>query len=301
MRPTLTKQNEELATTVSLSKQDQDLIKELSRTLATIVPKQELTQVNQPEKSSSSSLQSSTCTKATDNNSSSCPRDFNKKSNSFSSNSSHKQEDLKVQYHHNKKRNAFHLNANGISSTASKNKYKNGTNKILYSTQDRKSSLSEISGTLKINGLPANFIADTGCNQTVVHERVFRRNGTINQLKLSPSNVKVTTANGEELAVTGTLNCNIEIGDTMCNTDVLVVPELSKDTLLGMEVLSTNPSTSKLIHALQNEFEDPSDEQEDDETIYQSNGKNFLIFSNHLKNKLIAFKLVAVLQSTHVH
>ena len=255
---TLSKQNEELANT--LSKQNQNLIKELSRTLATIVPKHELTQVNQPERSSNSSLQTSTCTKAADSNSSSCPRDFNTKMLN-SSNSNHKQENRQAQYRHNYNRNAFQIHANGTSSKGFNRKFENGKNKILYSTQDRKSSLSEISGTLKINGLPANFIADTGCNQTVVHERVFRRNGTMNQIKLSPSNVRVTTANGEELTVTGTLNCNIEIGDTMCNTDVLVVPELSKDTLLGMEVLSTNPSTSKLIHALQSEFNDTPVEQ----------------------------------------
>ena len=153
----------------------------------------------------------------------------------------------------------------------------NTNNKIRYSIKDDALSLNEISGTLKINGLAANFIADTGCNQTVVHERVFRRNGTMDSIQLTPSTVKVTTANGEELAVTGSFNCDIEIGNTICNTDVLVVPELSRDTLLGIEVLSTNPQTSKYIHAMQKEFSLPQIESNGiTETVVKLNNQETL-------------------------
>ena len=256
---TLVKETQDLKNT--LAKQNQDFMHDLTRTLVDIVPK-----LNTPTQAASSHPtypQAYSVPPKIDNVNNSTPPLERRNNQSHTQNSqSHyhdrnpnRIQDVRQYQQSQQHRNAFNLNVQNNTSTNHLTGLKRvDQKKIWYNTKDNKKSVSQIAGALKINGAPARFIADTGCNQTVVHERVFRRNGQMDDLQLTPSSVIVTTANGDELAVSGMLNCNIEIGDTICNTDVIVVPELSQDTLLGIEILSTNPHTSEFIQSLQDKF-----------------------------------------------
>lgn len=88
----------------------------------------------------------------------------------------------------------------------------------------------------QLNGVPANFLVDTGATVTAVSQEVADRAGLAARTGGIP--VRITTANG-------TINAQISTADTLSfgnveasGIDVVIAPNLGQTNVLGMNVLS---------------------------------------------------------------
>ncbi len=88
----------------------------------------------------------------------------------------------------------------------------------------------------QLNGVPANFLVDTGATVTAVSQEVADRAGLTARTGGIP--VRITTANGS-------INAQISTADTLSfgnveasGIDVVIAPNLGQTNVLGMNVLS---------------------------------------------------------------
>lgn len=88
----------------------------------------------------------------------------------------------------------------------------------------------------QLNGVPANFLVDTGATVTAVSQEVADRAGLAARTGGIP--VRITTANG-------TVNAQISTADTLSfgnveasGIDIVIAPNLGQTNVLGMNVLS---------------------------------------------------------------
>ena len=88
----------------------------------------------------------------------------------------------------------------------------------------------------QLNGVPANFLVDTGATVTAVSQEVADRAGLSARTGGIP--VRITTANGS-------INAQISTADTLSfgnveasGIDVVIAPNLGQTNVLGMNVLS---------------------------------------------------------------
>jgi len=88
----------------------------------------------------------------------------------------------------------------------------------------------------QLNGVPANFLVDTGATVTAVSQEVADRAGLAARTGGIP--VRITTANGA-------INAQISTADTLSfgnieasGIDVIIAPNLGQTNVLGMNVLS---------------------------------------------------------------
>ena len=88
----------------------------------------------------------------------------------------------------------------------------------------------------QLNGVPANFLVDTGATVTAVSQEVADRAGLTARTGGIP--VRITTANGS-------INAQISTADTLSfgnveasGIDVVIAPNLCQTNVLGMNVLS---------------------------------------------------------------
>ena len=165
--------------------------------------------------------------------------------------------------------NQFHqANANIIQPKIDKNE-------VIFSSKhsgiyDTKEILKEINGSCLIDDRLVTFTADTGCTITVVNKAVLENDkGQIEDLM--PCNFSCIIADGQPAAIMGQKRVKLVVGKKACYTDVLVSPNLYKECLLGMDVLSTCPLSKDLISGLKDRF---STNQKPEST----NFKKFIMF-----------------------
>ena len=98
-----------------------------------------------------------------------------------------------------------------------------------------------------MNGVYSDFLADTGAERTVIHERLVPL-----ELKhhILPTFLTLLVASGTEVVLSGELDCDIQLGNTVTKCRALVTRELSVNCLLGMDVLTKCPLTQGPIKAL---------------------------------------------------
>jgi hypothetical protein len=106
-------------------------------------------------------------------------------------------------------------------------------------------SINQITGTCIIDGEFVNFLVDTGCPYSILHEKCLRFRGEIR-----PINIAVEAANGSPIDVIGLRTCNIQIGDSIRQTEVIVSSNLCVDLILGMDLLTTHPDSKQFIAGL---------------------------------------------------
>jgi gag-polyprotein putative aspartyl protease len=106
----------------------------------------------------------------------------------------------------------------------------------------------EIRGKCLVNGVLVDYLVDTGCNQTIMNKNVADQ---IEGSKCLSFPVRVTTADGKLMEIAGLQRCIVEIGDTKCETDIIISPELQQSMLLSMDILNKNEITQPFVAGLQ--------------------------------------------------
>ncbi len=101
--------------------------------------------------------------------------------------------------------------------------------------------------------MPVKFTTDTGCPVTIVSEKIF------NKLEIkynkNPLRHRITVANKTNANIVGYANVDIQIKNWTIETEIIVVQNLSKDCLLGMNLLETCPLTKEPIKQLRHALE----------------------------------------------
>ena len=109
------------------------------------------------------------------------------------------------------------------------------------------SDVRELNGVCKIDGIDCNFLTDTGASRTVVNARIIPEE---RMKAVKPFHSVVITANGSCANIVGSLKVRLRIGDYTIVADVLIARDLSKDCLMGMDVLTTYPPTKGALTRL---------------------------------------------------
>ena len=112
---------------------------------------------------------------------------------------------------------------------------------------DQLNGLQRLRGYCKVNGVYSDFLADTGAERTVIHEQLIPKE---HRSAIMPTGLTLLVASGIEAVLSGELDCNIQLGDTITACRVLVTRELNVNCLLGMDVLTKCPLTKGPLKAL---------------------------------------------------
>ncbi len=99
-----------------------------------------------------------------------------------------------------------------------------------------------------MNQTSVKFTMDTGSPVTIISEQIFYRIGA--NFKRSPIRHQITVANSSTAQIVGYADINLQIKFYDIRAEVIVVKDLSKDCLLGMELLETCPLTKEPIKQL---------------------------------------------------
>ena len=94
-----------------------------------------------------------------------------------------------------------------------------------------------------MNQTSVKFTMDTGSPVTIISEQIFYRIGA--NFKRSPIRHQITVANSSTAQIVGYADINLQIKFYEIRAEVIVVKDLSKDCLLGMELLETCPLTKR--------------------------------------------------------
>ena len=102
-------------------------------------------------------------------------------------------------------------------------------------------SLSD-SGDLRVEGtmadLPVSFLIDTGASVSVANSGFLKKSPTYSAFQQSPSPYKaINTVSGESLSVEGRVDVPITMGDNTSNWQMLSVPGLQSNAILGKDFL----------------------------------------------------------------
>ena len=114
---------------------------------------------------------------------------------------------------------------------------------------------NQITGICKINEKPVNFLLDTGSNRTIVNINAIDVNNNVNG-KLYKLNQNVLTANGQLVLIIGVKRCKLQINNFSCVMEILVVQNLVKECIIGMDFIMQCPSTNKIVTKLRDFVED---------------------------------------------
>ena len=99
-----------------------------------------------------------------------------------------------------------------------------------------------------MNQTSVKFTMDTGSPVTIISEQIFYRIGA--NFKRSPIRHQITVANSSTAQIVGYADINLQIKFYEIRAEVIVVKDLNKDCLLGMELLETCPLTKEPIKQL---------------------------------------------------
>jgi len=119
-----------------------------------------------------------------------------------------------------------------------------------------RTNFNEILVPVEINNRLINCVIDTGASMSIINKYLLCDAIRLGQTKIVPTSLKVVTANGDCAGVIGTARCKIRIGGKSTYIDMLVSPNKLKDTLIGMDVLTTCAATKQHIKALQEAFKE---------------------------------------------
>ena len=99
-----------------------------------------------------------------------------------------------------------------------------------------------------MNGVSVEFMTDTGCPTTIISEQTFKR---LN-IKINEEEIKhqVKTATGSNTKVLGYATVDLKLSNYKDKIKVIVVSDLVKSCLLGMDLLEACPLTKHLISEL---------------------------------------------------
>jgi predicted aspartyl protease len=131
-----------------------------------------------------------------------------------------------------------------------------------------------------MNNEDVDFLVDTGANITAISDEVSKR---INA-QVKNESVTAITADSSSAPIVGLATIHLQLGDHIAKTDVLVVPNLARDCLLGHDVLSTNPHTQPLIQQLSDKIDalsEASARQENEEKPRRDSNSIFIISTSN--------------------
>ena len=112
-----------------------------------------------------------------------------------------------------------------------------------------------IRGLCEIDGKVVKFLADTGASQSILPEE-----HSVSNKNLKPFTRRAVTANNEELKINGEKECNIRLGDTVCQANVLVSSEVKDEFLMGIDYLSKCEVTKPHVDNLRKAINEASEE-----------------------------------------
>ena len=118
-------------------------------------------------------------------------------------------------------------------------------------TRKADEQLHKIVGSCQVNGVPCEFLCDTGATMSIVRLDVLTSEDLV---KMSSVNTRVFTMTGEMATIIGKIDVRLKIGSSEMVGCVLVSRDLYFDFLLGMDFLSTCPLTRALIYELRDKL-----------------------------------------------
>lgn len=107
-------------------------------------------------------------------------------------------------------------------------------------------SSKRINGICKLNDVLVVFQIDTGADISAINHKTFE---LIGAKKIKNSATAIKLANGTAAQSFKTL-IKVQLADHFCIREVLVVPDLAKEFLLGQDILSICPTTKDLYNKL---------------------------------------------------
>ena len=91
----------------------------------------------------------------------------------------------------------------------------------------------QITGECEINNMPTTFLADTGCQQTIIHKNTIDLNNN-EWGYIKPFNTNVLTAEGQKANIIGIKQCKIQIGQWTGCHNILISNNLIKKCIIGI-------------------------------------------------------------------
>ena len=118
----------------------------------------------------------------------------------------------------------------------------------------KNNKINEIKVPIEINNKIIHCIIDTGASMSFINKSEIDDALKLGLTGITPTRLRVLTANGDEADILGVSRCKIRIDGQECYVEMLVSPNKLKDTLIGMDVLRTCPATSRYIEDLEKVF-----------------------------------------------
>ena len=115
-------------------------------------------------------------------------------------------------------------------------------------TQNWQLQQLQITGECEINNIPTTFLADTGCQQTIIHKNTIELNNN-EWGYIKPFNTNVLTAEGQKANIIGIKQCKIQIGQWTGCHNILISNNLIKKCIIGMDILNICSATKHIIES----------------------------------------------------
>ena len=146
-------------------------------------------------------------------------------------------------------KNIFINDVNNVYKPEQKNNFKNVNKHKIKKSES-------ITGLCTVDGKLVTFVVDTGATKSVMSNKFCKSE------ELIPFKSKALTANGNEIRISGTKDCEIKLGDHVNHINVLVSPEVHDEMLLGMDYLSKSDVTKPYIEGIREAIDEASKETE---------------------------------------
>ena len=105
-----------------------------------------------------------------------------------------------------------------------------------------------------MNEVLVKFVTDTGSPVTIINEQTRIKIGAIVNTNVNKKH-KMITANGATSKILGSARAKLRIKEWETEADVLVIENLVKDCLLGLDILESCPLTSRPMKNLREALE----------------------------------------------
>ena len=118
----------------------------------------------------------------------------------------------------------------------------------IVEVQDKNSEIKQLIGMAKINDKSIRFLLDTDSSRSLLNTNVLDKDQT---KSIKPYNSKISTANGQSAKIIGVYKCKFQLSTQVIDVEFLVVEDLIKQCIVGMDILSRIPYTNQLVKAFQ--------------------------------------------------
>ena len=100
----------------------------------------------------------------------------------------------------------------------------------------KNNKINEIKVPIEINNKIIHCIIDTGASMSFINKSEIDDALKLGLTGITPTRLRVLTANGDEADILGVSRCKIRIDGQECYVEMLVSPNKLKDTLIVMDV-----------------------------------------------------------------